>query len=1486
MLLKDLSSNKAQVIALGMFKLDLEPLSPKVLKNRDAHIDYIKHTQENVDILQELVKHARALKPLDSDLDSACKYSKRIQEVETYGTDLHCSWKLMPLTRITSTKVESLKETILKSVTTTNSKIKIYRRKTKVAKSVDLNNEPSILGSRPTNISETNKHWGSTILNSPSSSLVNFSIASLVPAVIALDLVDPTGSPSLTSVDQDAQSLKPNSEESSIRDVIPTKVHLVNQPPEHLSKWTKDRPSDNAIRIFIAYFAHINMIVYQMDVKTAFLNGILRKEVYISQPDGFVDQDNPNHVYKIKKALYVLKQAPRAWYDLLSSFLLSQNFSKGTVDPTLFTRKEGKDILLMSMMSKMSFFLGLQISQSPKGIFLNQSKYALEIIKKYGMKTSDPVDMVEKFNLDADLQGKEVDPIQVYISQPDGFVDQDNPNHVYKIKKALYVLKQAPRAWYDLLSSFLLSQNFSKGTVDPTLFTRKEGKDILLMSMMSKMSFFLGLQISQSPKGIFLNQSKYALEIIKKYGMKTSDPVDMVEKFNLDADLQGKEVDPIRYRGMIGPLMYLTTSRLDLVFVLLQRLITLVANIPKEVHLEVCRAEVQTVFKTCHWLAIISDSNSVFNLKFWYAIKVSSTNSYEFLLANKKCLVDDEVFRKILDICPRVHGVDFTEVLDDETTLTFLIDLGYKGPLYMHPSMYMDHMHQPWRTLATIINKTGKDFQEYRLHIPETMLTDGIKQSESYEMFIKYFTGLIFPKKSRGKGSQWKKTTDTSEADVDVYEESDSKPARKRTSSRRVIKKKFSVSADDNIIPEPDIALERPLGIAFRDTYGVSKKMSPDSSQKLKGIQMLTPEEQLTADTMEALKASRMSSKSQLHAGGLSEGTGVSPRVLDESIVTLTTLSKGTGDDDENIEWVDTGEEEENNDDDDDKSIDLEKTDDEETNDEFMHIEEYVQDGDEATNDTVHGDEQVNDNEAEEMINAKDVDTGNGDEEITNAAKADVEKTEVVKDDIKKSDIPPTSSSLSVSSRDTTYPVSILLTISVSVVFEPLVLTPIPETPSVAPAITFLPYPSVSTISHVLIQSTTPIPTPPIITKAPSITTIPDPIHGVIQRVYVLGKDVHELKEADNTITLHASLRYEIPPSVNAYLESSLGDALHKVLHKYTEELIQKYPQHVDYKEMIEESVQANIINETPLSLAQSSSQAQSSLKAVESLSKYKLKTSLFKKMDKSRSYLTHDKHQVLYDALLNSMILDDAIASGQGDSKKVLRKRYRDDKDPSAGPNQGKKTKRSRSKESESSKKSSTSKKTSKGKSPSKYSKSGKSVTTEEPVFEMAFDDTKKTIDDVENDVYQLPDDSTQTMDKDPKKDYKLDWNNLEGDRCPFDLTKPLPLKDHLSRLIVTVEYFFTNDLEFHNRQIQKRGTLRLSQRHGPYALEYYKSEKILSVFSVKVKKLHSYGHLEEIVVKRADRQLYKFKEGDFVNLHLNGIEDMLLLVIQQKLS
>nr|GEV19865.1 uncharacterized mitochondrial protein AtMg00810-like [Tanacetum cinerariifolium] len=177
------------------------------------------------------------------------------------------------------------------------------------------------------------------------------------------------------------------------------------------------------------------------------------------------------------------------------------------------------------------------------------------------------------------------------------FIDADHPSHVYKLKKALYGLKQAPRAWYDELSMFLLQNHFFKCTIEPTLFIRRFNNDILViqvyvydiifgsthprytqlfsdlmksrfkMSMMGKMTFFLGLQVNQSPCGIFINKSIYVLEILKKYRMESCDPVGtpMEIKHKLDLDQNGTPVNATKSRSMIGALMYLTSSRTDIV---------------------------------------------------------------------------------------------------------------------------------------------------------------------------------------------------------------------------------------------------------------------------------------------------------------------------------------------------------------------------------------------------------------------------------------------------------------------------------------------------------------------------------------------------------------------------------------------------------------------------------------------------------------------------------------------------------------------------------------------------------------------------------------------------------------------------------------------------------------------------------------------------------------------------------------------------------
>ncbi|GKB14365.1 hypothetical protein Tco_0848288, partial [Tanacetum coccineum] len=372
---------------------------------------------------------------------------------------------------------------------------------------------------------------------------------------------------------------------------------------------------------------------------------------------------------------------------------------------------------------------------------------------------------------------------------------------------------------------------------------------------------------------------------------------------------------------------------------------------------------------------------------------------------------------------------------------------------------------------------------------------------------------------------------------------------------------------------------------------------------------------------------------------------------------------------------------------------------------------------------------------------------------------------------------------------------------------------------------------------------------------------------------------------------------------------------------------------------------------------------------ATESLSEYELKKILFDKIDKSLFFMTHDKYQELYDALLNSVCLDEAIASSEVNPDKVLRIRHRDkDQDPPTGSDKEKKRSRKR-KDYEPSKDKVQTGSSSKGKTQSKPSSTGKSVnadeTIEEQVHEDAMDVAEPILDDVVNDADQPQDDVDPKKDKSTwfkqpprpetpdlelhkdrfvddgpeqtwfndlvnankdsltfdelmvtpmdfikfsmnclKKDkitranlvgpvYKLLKGTCKSNRCPYDLSKPLPLQGSLGHLTIPVDFFFNNDLEYlktgnserkYTVSITKTKAAR-SQINRISKHKFFYTIKILSVIRVKVDKQFGYGYLEEIVVRRADQKEYTFKEGDFSRLHLNDIEDMLLLHVQNKL-
>ncbi|GJY91507.1 putative ribonuclease H-like domain-containing protein [Tanacetum coccineum] len=262
-----------------------------------------------------------------------------------------------------------------------------------------------------------------------------------------------------------------------------------------------------AIRIFLAFASYMGFIVYQMDVKSAFLYGTIDEEVYVSQPPGFVDPKCPKKVYKVVKALYGLHQAPRAWYATLSTFLLKSGYRRGTIDKTLFIKKDKNDIMLvqvyvddiifgstkkswcdefealmksrfqMSSMGELTFFLGLQVKQKEDGIFISQDKYVAEILKKFdfaSVKTaSTPIETQKPLVKDEEATDVDVHLYRSMIgslmyltaSRPDimfavcacsRFQVTPKTSHLNAVKRIFRYLKGKPKLglWYPRVSSF------------------------------------------------------------------------------------------------------------------------------------------------------------------------------------------------------------------------------------------------------------------------------------------------------------------------------------------------------------------------------------------------------------------------------------------------------------------------------------------------------------------------------------------------------------------------------------------------------------------------------------------------------------------------------------------------------------------------------------------------------------------------------------------------------------------------------------------------------------------------------------------------------------------------------------------------------------------------------------------------------------------------------------------------------------------------
>ncbi|GKC82938.1 retrovirus-related pol polyprotein from transposon TNT 1-94, partial [Tanacetum coccineum] len=799
-----------------------------------------------------------------------------------------------------------------------------------------------------------------------------------IAEVVAPESDVSTGSPSSTTVDQDAPSPT-----SSSSDVIPTIVQSAAPYSEHVTKWTKDHPLDNiidkvmvitlkwiykvkldelggilknkarlvtrgyrqeeginfeesfalvarldAIRIFLAYAAYMNMIVYQMDIKTAFLNGILREEVYVSQLDGFVDQDNPNHVYKLKKDLYGLKQAPRAWCDLLSKFLHSQEFSKGTMDPTLFIRRQDKDLLLSSL-----------------GIFINQSKYALEYLKKYGMESSDPVDtlMVEKSKLDEDTQGKAVDPTHyrgmigtlMYLtaSRPDltfvvcmcaRYRAMPTENHLHAVKRIFKYLRGTVNRglWYPKDSSIALT-TYADADHAGCQDTRRSTSGSMQLLGDRLVSWSLKRQKSDaisSMEAEYIAMSGCYAQILwirsqlTNYGLGFNKNLIIIETTRAQQKALNDELVAPENRLKIGKSNLRLSSNLK----------------SKEPTLQVA-VDALKLTPFYNAFEITADVPEIYMQEFW--VTISRHHSLLcFKLNGKSHTVNVDNFRDMLKIFPKLLGQEFEEPPLEYEILSFSKDLGHTGEIKFLSDVNVNHMHQPWRSFAAIINKclSGKTTALECLHLSRAQILWGMYHNKKIDYVYLLWEDLVFQVENKNS----KKNNDMDEFMFTTV---------------RVISKHQDTQVYGAILPQHltnQAMLEFEAYMTYR-AYATGEKTPKPKSTKKKADSESSPKTKPTQaskgkkESRLRLREINLPRRSNLQQ---SDGVDIQSKVPDEQQQNVSDTNEGVGEDDEENDEHDSEDdndehdsENDNDDEDDDQENVSGETESDNDRDDFVH---------------------------------------------------------------------------------------------------------------------------------------------------------------------------------------------------------------------------------------------------------------------------------------------------------------------------------------------------------------------------------------------------------------------------------------------------------------------------------------------------------------------------------------------------------------------
>ncbi|GJZ16737.1 retrovirus-related pol polyprotein from transposon TNT 1-94 [Tanacetum coccineum] len=514
-------------------------------------------------------------------------------------------------------------------------------------------------------------------------------VVSIVPVAVAPRAIEIADSPVSMSIDQDAPSSKDSTSQGSSSNVRPS-----DTPFELISRWTKYHPIANVIGD---------------PSRSVSTRKQLKTNAMWCYFDAFLTSVEPKN---FKQAM-----TEPSWIDAMQEEI--HEFKRLQVRELVPFRGENqfRGIICTGCKNIDHPYLGSKFSQQEYEDLPNGRQNGFLKWRAQGRDTP----MVEKNKLDEDLQWTPIDAT-LYRGMIGSlmYLTSSRPDLIYTVCLCAWYQAKPTEKHLNAMRSQLTDYGFQFNTI-PLSCDNKSAIALCCNNVQHSRAndideryHFIKEQVENGIAELYFVRTKYQLAdiftkpfprerfnfLIEKVGMRSMSP-EMLKRLIKEEDeiINPQETQQVAARDEkwvpSAERVKISSTNIILETIVLQKEETF------QVVIDIIKNS--TCFKA---FTISADVLEIFMQQFRYTIKkVPDTDSYEFLLANKKCTVNAKVFKTILDICPRVEGVDFADVPDDNTTLTFLIDLGYKGPLNRHTNMFVDHMHQPWRTLAAIINK-------------------------------------------------------------------------------------------------------------------------------------------------------------------------------------------------------------------------------------------------------------------------------------------------------------------------------------------------------------------------------------------------------------------------------------------------------------------------------------------------------------------------------------------------------------------------------------------------------------------------------------------------------------------------------------------------------------------------------------------------------------------------------------------------------------